>query len=129
MTSRLAKQSVQQATVLIAVVTVLSQLMGMVREGIIANYFGTSAEYDILLLALTVPGIVSSILFLTIPSAAIPSLQHSAAAHGRLTWKAVFASSFFRVTNLLTLGITIVLFFALPLVGKLIATGISEQQA
>ncbi len=114
---------------LIAVVTVLSQLMGMVREGIIANYFGTSAEYDTLLLALTVPGIVASILFLVIPSAAIPSLQNSDAAHGKLSLISVLSSSFFRVTNLLTLAVTLALFFALPLVGKLIGSGISEEQA
>ncbi|MEK7775336.1 MAG: hypothetical protein AAB305_05580, partial [Candidatus Zixiibacteriota bacterium] len=90
---RLTKQGVRDASILIALFTVLSQMLGFVREAVLAHFFGTSAEYDLLLLALTVPILVGSVLFVALPMASIPLLQSSPDHARGLTLKDPFLTT------------------------------------
>ncbi|MBN2227301.1 MAG: hypothetical protein JW763_08030 [candidate division Zixibacteria bacterium] len=117
------RQGIKQASILIAVVTVSSQLLGVVREAIIANFFGTSQEYDIILLALAIPLMVGGLFFQAIPAAGIPSLQGYA---GR---KGVLRSPFVGINNILILGISAIVFLVLPLFRGLLAEGLDNAAA
>ena len=102
----LSKQTIKQASIIIGVFTICSQLFGLVREAIIANYFGTSAEYDILLVALAIPLMVASILFAAIPSAGIPHLQGSRVTPVKSG--NIFRSAFFSINTVLIFGVAVV---------------------
>ncbi|MCK4632090.1 MAG: hypothetical protein KAT79_02400 [candidate division Zixibacteria bacterium] len=123
MTSSFWKQGIKQASIIIGAVTITSQLFGLIREAVIANYFGTSAEYDILLVALAVPLMVASILFAAIPSASIPHLQQTSATGTRN----IFRSTLFNISTLLIFGVTIAVYLAMPLLGDLLAQGMDEE--
>ena len=71
------KQNIKQATIIIAVLTIASQILGLIREALIASYFGTSAELDVLIIDLSIPFMFSRIFFMSIPSAGIPYLQEA----------------------------------------------------
>ncbi len=123
----LSKQTIKQASIIIGVFTICSQLFGLVREAIIANYFGTSAEYDILLVALAIPLMVASILFAAIPSAGIPHLQGSRVTPVKSG--NIFRSAFFSINTVLIFGVAVVVFFVLPLFRGLLTHGMDEQSA
>lgn len=124
MTSPILKQSIKRASILIAFFTVASQLLGLVREAIIANYFGTSAEYDILLVALALPLMVGGILFIAIPSAGIPYLQKNNDSQAN-----ILGSSFFKLNSLVILGLTIITYLVLPLFKGLLTEGMTTESA
>jgi putative peptidoglycan lipid II flippase len=93
---------------------------------LIASYFGTSAEYDILIMAMAIPLMISSILFMSIPSAGIPFLQE--ARYGSLAGKGILKSSFFKINTLLILVISAVIFILLPFSRNILASGLEEKQ-
>jgi len=120
------KQSIKQASIIIAVFTILSQVLGLAREMIIASYFGTSAELDMLLVALAIPLMFSSILFMAIPSASIPFLQD--VGYGKSTRGKIINTSYFKVTTLLILAISVAVFITLPLSRNILAKNLSGYQ-
>lgn len=121
------KQSVKQASIIIAVFTVISQVLGLFREALIANYFGTSAELDIILLAVSIPLMVSGVLFMAIPSAGIPFLQNSnILSSGNRT---ILKSKFFNYSHLISLFIAIVLFISFPWVKEILLSKFEPNRA
>jgi len=127
LTSIFQKQTVKQASILIAVITVSSQILGIVREAILASFFGTSAEYDILLIALAVPLMAGGIFFLAIPSAGIPYLQRIAGTG--LSGGGLFRLPFVRVNSLLILSAAAIVFIVLPLFKNILASSLSVESA
>jgi len=81
--------------------SVLSRLLGYVREAVIASHYGTSAVFDTFVLAFTVPELLSFIIFAALPMAVVPSggksgdtgtsLQKENAADSLLFWKGLLA--------------------------------------
>ncbi|MBD3333795.1 hypothetical protein GF356_13170 [candidate division GN15 bacterium] len=124
--SAMQSQSVRQASIIIAVATVTSQLMGVVREAVVSYYFGTSAEYDILLMAMTLPVMIGAILYVSIPSAGIPFLQKSQPSGS--AWE-VFRSSFFQMNTILIVFVSAALFLALPALKGLLAPNMGPEAA
>jgi putative peptidoglycan lipid II flippase len=124
--SILHSQSVRQASIIIAVATVASQLLGIVREAVVGYYFGTSAEYDILLMAMTLPVMLGGILFVSIPSAGIPFLQKEPLSGS--AWQ-VFRSSFFQVNTVLIVLVTAAVFLTLPALKGLLAPNMGPEAA
>jgi putative peptidoglycan lipid II flippase len=121
---RMSKQGVRDASILIAVFTVVSQLVGLIREAVLANLFGTSAEYDLILLAVAIPGMVGSMLMVAIPSAGIPHLQGVALKPGYR----LLASPFVITNAMLTAIAAVFVWFALPVMSSILATGITPEQ-
>jgi len=119
------RQGIKQASILIAVMTVSSQVLGVVREAIIANFFGTSQEYDIILLALAIPLMVGGLFFQAIPSAGIPFLQGSDGRRGRGLWR----SPFIGINSIMILIISAVAFIILPLFRGVLASGMDTAGA
>jgi putative peptidoglycan lipid II flippase len=120
-----SKQSIGQASVLIAIFTVISQALGLVRESLIANFLGTSAEYDIILVALAIPSMIGTILMTALPSAGIPTLQNGGGA-GIGTCN-IFRTAFFRINLIIGLALMVIVAVSLPFLGRLLGTGIEKE--
>lgn len=120
-----SKQSIGQASILIAIFTVMSQALGLIRESLIANFLGTSAEYDIILVALAVPSMIGTIFMTALPSAGIPSLQNN--AQSKTQFSNILQSSFFRTNFIVGLVLMAGVMLCLPFLGKLLGTGLNSQ--
>ncbi len=66
------QHSIFHASILIIVGTLTSKILGFVREILIAQKFGASTEYDIFLVATTIPVAIFSVLLYTMPGGFIP---------------------------------------------------------
>ena len=87
----IGRQSVKlmETSLILIAVTVLSKLMGLIRELVIANKFGVSQELDNYLLAFTLPTTIISILMYTMPSLIIPRLTQVKTENGSKSfWQA-----------------------------------------
>jgi len=122
----ISKQSIKQASILIAGVSIASQGLGVIREALLANYLGTSSDYDLLLISMALPMMIANILFLAIPSAGIPFLQGR--EKSTETGDHVLKSSFVRTNSLVTLLVAATLFIALPLLRDILARGLDDAQ-
>lgn len=129
MNSLFKKQGIRQATIIIAVATVSSQLLGLIRESIIARFLGTSAEYDILLVAMAMPMLVAGILFQAIPSAGIPYL--SGGSNSTDTGKSNLNNrkAFLTINSILILILSAIAYFVIPLFKPLLVDGMTAEAA
>ncbi len=121
---QIARQSIKQASILIAVISISSQGLGLIREALVANYLGTSIEYDILLISMAVPMMIANILFMAIPSAGIPLLQNKTRAKGNFAPE----GSFLKCNSLIILMISVAVFLSLPLFRNILASGLNDSQ-
>jgi putative peptidoglycan lipid II flippase len=72
---RFLKQSLVAASIITIAANLISRVFGYAREATIANYFGTGSALDIFLIAFTIPELVFSIGYSSIPTALIPALK------------------------------------------------------
>jgi putative peptidoglycan lipid II flippase len=120
-----SKQSIGQASILIAVFTIISQALGLFRESLIANFLGTSAEYDIILVALAIPSMIGAILMTALSSAAIPLLQNG--NDNQSGKNSIIRSQLFRINLWTGLSLTVIVMLGLPFMGKLLGSGLNSE--
>lgn len=120
------RQDIKQASLIIAIIAISSQGLGLLREMIIANFLGTSGDYDILLISMAIPMMVGTILFLAIPSAGIPFLQEQRKYSG-LDYS-FLKSPFLKVNTVVTLLISLMIFFLLPDICRLFMPGLEQSK-
>jgi putative peptidoglycan lipid II flippase len=70
------KQSLITASAITIMANFLSRFFGYFREAINANFFGTSSGMDTFIIAFTVPEIIASVAFMSVPPAIIPLLKN-----------------------------------------------------
>ena len=58
----LRRQTVAEATVIIVIITFLSKVIGYIRNVLVANYFGASAQTDAFFVALLIPSMLLGII-------------------------------------------------------------------
>jgi putative peptidoglycan lipid II flippase len=115
-------QSIRDATVILVVATVLSKLIGFIREVVIAAHFGTSSDYDIYLVAVTLPMVVY-----TLPNIFIPIFSKFKTESGeKRAWS--FFWSFFNFNLILFFLITTLILVLSPQLIKWIAPGFNSDQ-
>jgi putative peptidoglycan lipid II flippase len=73
--SNFVKQSLTAASLLTIGISIVNKVFGYVREAVTAGYFGTSATFDIYILAFTIPEVITSVVIMALPSALIPGLR------------------------------------------------------
>ncbi len=126
MTIPFVRQNIRQASLVIAIIAISSQCLGLIREILIANFLGTSGDYDILLISMAIPMMVGTILFMAIPSAGIPFLQeqrkHIGSGYG------ILKSPFLKVNTVITLFISLMIFFLLPDIYRLFMPGLEQSK-
>lgn len=73
----LNKSSVTSAYLGLILVTVLSKVLGFLREAVIAYKFGVDVDFDVFLVALTIPNMIYSILLYAVPNIVVPLFSKS----------------------------------------------------
>jgi len=69
------KQSLIGASIITTLAHLVGAFIGYFREAATASYFGTSVLLDVFVLAFTLPEVITSIIFSSIPTALIPALN------------------------------------------------------
>lgn len=117
--------SLTLAALIVFFATLLSRLLGFVREMVIAHYFGASAQTDAFLIAFIVPGIVANLVSLAVVSALIPVFTEYYIKHGEAeAWKMTST-----IINLLFFLLILGTFFtalAAPFIVSFLGPGLSE---
>ena len=115
------RQDIRQASLIIAIIAISSQGLGLVREMLIANFLGTSGDYDVLLISMAIPMMVGTILFMAIPSAGIPFLQERRKNFG--LGHNVLKSPFLKANTVVTLFMSLAVFLLFPDLCRLFMSG------
>ena len=100
------KNKYVKVVIWITVLTLLSRFIGFLREVMFANYYGATIESDAFLLALTVAGIVTSVLFIALKNSYIPVYSELAFGNDGNRTKKFVDSSY-------TVILTLILFFSI----------------
>ncbi len=127
--ARIATRSIAANAVIVAAAFVVSRILGLLREVLIARQFGTSPEYDAYVAAFRVP----DLLFLIIMSGAFGSAFIP--VFGGFISRGQYEHAWRLASTVLTYTVIVLLLFAQvvfllagPLIGTLIAPGLAEEQ-
>ena len=123
----LAAQGVATATLLIALLTAGSRVLGFLREAIFASVFGASPELDAFLVAQGVPNLILGLVSTAIATAATPVLAGYVAAGRRDQAVRTFNSLALGVLAFVVPGLALLGVVAEPLV-RLMAPGFDPGQ-
>jgi len=69
--------SLRRAGLILIATTVLAKIVGFLREAVIAATYGTSHTVDVYLAAMTLPAMVATIVFHSVPNAFVPLFSES----------------------------------------------------
>jgi putative peptidoglycan lipid II flippase len=119
--------SALKATILIASFSILSKLLGAVRQAVFAHAFGAGVESDIYVAAFRVPDLLFNLLILGTLSVAFIPVFVDYLAKGR---KEAFqvASTIFNLTLILMAVVALLGMFFSPLLVKIIVPGFSRDE-
>ena len=123
-----AGATLARSAVVIAVAFVLSRFLGLVREVILANLFGTSAEYSAYVAAFRVPDLLFLVIMAGSFGAAFIPVFSGLLSSGRErdAWR--LASVVLNLAAIaLLVGASVAFVFAEPLVRYVVAPGTSEE--
>lgn len=116
-----------QATIIIAGLTLLSRVLGFLRDLLLASRLGLSAQSDIYFTAFRIPDTVYNLLILgTLSAAFIPIFTQYYIKDKKEAWR--IASSILNISLLTMGGLAFVIFLAAEPLTKLIAPGFSIDQ-
>ena len=117
------KNSIISTGILLSVGTILARVLGLIRDVVIAKHFGVSAQSDIIILILTFPDIVISLLIGTAASIVfVPKFQ---SINKNRRWQLFTTLSF----SILTVSAVIssVLFIGIDYIVHLLAPGLAQK--
>lgn len=104
------RSSAIKASLLLVFATALSKILGLVRELIVARSFGASAEYDLYLVALTVPIALASVFRYILQSQVIPVFAGYRATQDESTaWRSIWklGNMWFGISAILALIVVV----------------------
>lgn len=117
-----------QATLMIAFFNLLSRLLGLVREIVIARQFGATSATDAYLVALTIPLLFFAILSQALASVVVPVFtEYSARGEKRQAWR--LSANLFNILFILLTGAALIGIVIAPVLVKLVAPGLPESTA
>jgi putative peptidoglycan lipid II flippase len=115
------------AAFLLAGLTIVSRLIGFVREQFIAYHYGTGLEADAFVLAFTIPTLILTIVGGALSAALIPMIVRLRSENQNVRLKQLI-SSMFSITSLIMLLLTVSLYFFIePFVQGLYARRAEED--
>ena len=103
----ISKQSIAAASIILFVSTLASNGLGIVREMLLAKYFGTSRQYDLFVLAQYLPSTINAAFLFGIPSVFAP-LYHKIRERTGQEYADEFQRDFFGFWILIGVFLTIV---------------------
>ena len=124
--SILSSQTVTQATLILIIGTLLSRVLGFVREMVIARYFGATAETDAFLIAFLIPGVFAGLVASAITVAFIPVFTEYRLKQGEEdAWR--IASTLINLIVVILVTGAIFILLAAPVIVRLLGPGLAEE--
>ncbi|MBM7853683.1 putative peptidoglycan lipid II flippase [Desulfohalotomaculum tongense] len=122
-----AGKVIARATVVIAVINLVSRLLGFVREMVIAEQFGATGVTDAYLVAYTIPYVLMSVLGMALATVVVPIFsEYESRGQRKEAWQ--LFGTVTNLTALIFIIITIIGIFSTPLLVKLLAPGIKDRE-
>lgn len=122
----LNRQSITEATLIIAVVTFLSKIVGYAREVLVANYFGATAQTDAFLIAMLVPSMLLGLIAGGLQTVIIPVYTERKKQDSQNA--RIFINQVFFITVLFLFLISIVMFIFPTFFIKVVAYGFESDR-
>jgi len=120
-------QKISEATVIIIIITLISKIIGFIREALIANYFGATAQTDAFDIALIIPSMV----FGLIAAGGLQSIIIPVYTEKKKIDKAkavVLVNQISLITSILLIFLSLLIFAFPELFIKLFAYGFQEDR-
>lgn len=125
---RLLKQSATRAGITVSAIFALSAVLGFVREAVLAAFFGVSAEYDALIVALIIPMFFLNMLGeASMGAAVVPVFISFVVPQDSREQRRIVGSAFLLLSLVLSALTALGVVFA-PQIAHLFAPGFSESQ-
>ena len=121
MSERLSKTIFSVASIIL-----LSRLLGFVREMVIANIFGTSADYDIYLIAVMLPALAYGVINFAAIYFFVPFLSKHQSSEIDTDWKSIFPP--FNLILLSSLVLMLIIIFGAPYIMKIWGEHLSPEE-
>lgn len=122
----MSKQGIAAASTILIGATLLSRLLGFLREVVIADQFGASVRTDAFFVALTVPVLFTDFIKYSVKNSFIPVFSHYRLKKGdSAAWS--FAWSYTKLMGVGLLLLSLVLFWRSADIVSLIAPGLSQS--
>ena len=120
-------QSIRSASIILVIAAVLCKFIGFIREVIIAGHFGTHADYDVFLVAVTIPTMIYGVTRYTLPNAFIPIFsKFKIDSSEKKAWSFFWSFLNVNVVTFFLLSVLVFLFSSELL--KIIAPGLNPNQ-
>ncbi|MEW6412599.1 MAG: lipid II flippase MurJ [Candidatus Zixiibacteriota bacterium] len=114
----------------VATVLLISRLLGFVREIVIADVFGTSAQYDLYLVAIMLPALLSAVLSFASVYLLVPyfsrKLENATGREQAADWSALWPA--INLTVLVAVGVAALIALFAPLIMKIWGGGYLETE-
>ncbi len=110
----------------VAIIILLSRLLGFVREMVIANVFGTSADYDIYLIAVMLPALAYGVINFASIYFFVPFLSQQQNKENKTNWTVIYPP-----LNLILLSSFIIMFIIIasaPYIMKIYGSQFSDEK-
>jgi putative peptidoglycan lipid II flippase len=107
------RQTLHSAVFVLFSMTLANNLLGFVRELLVARQFGATRIYDVYIVAQYIPGLIYNALILGLPNLFIP-LIFEVREHENEEQANIFQRSFFVLWFLILLFILIIIYFLIP---------------
>jgi putative peptidoglycan lipid II flippase len=123
--------SINEAAFLLGMFTLISQLLGLVRDRFLATYLGAGSHLDVYYAAFKIPDFLFvSVATLAAITVLLPYLSIKYGNGDDVHYKNArqFLDQVFTVLLIFLVSVSIILFFAMPWLAKLIAPGFSSAE-
>lgn len=116
-----------RAVMMVAVFSLLSKLLGFVRETLIASKYGAGSNTDVFFISLTAISMFTIIISSSIGTTLIPVLGEVEAKEGK-QGKIEHLNNFFNIIVIFAIGLTIIGIVFAPLILRLLGAGFDPKQ-
>ncbi|MGC9100425.1 MAG: murein biosynthesis integral membrane protein MurJ [Caldisericum sp.] len=122
----LRSQTIKEAAIITAIVSLLSKIVGYVRDMLTAKYFGTSPQMDAFEVALIIPNMILGI-FAAGMQTIIVRMYTEKKGQGNDKGK-IFVSQLFFIYSVILFFITLLLVIFSPVFVKIVASGLTSDR-
>ncbi len=121
------QQKIAQSAAMIAIFTLISKVLGFIREVMIASKFGSGMETDTYFVAMTATVLIMGTLGAALNTTLIPIFSEIGERHGR-KGKLKYLNNILNVVFLITIILALLGFFLSPVIIKILAKGFQGEQ-
>jgi putative peptidoglycan lipid II flippase len=122
----LKRQTISEATIIIAIVTLLSKIVGYAREVLVAKYFGATAQTDAFLIAMLIPSLILGLFSSGIQTVIIR--EYAEKKTKNIEDAKIFVNQVFFIFSVVLSIVSAVLILFSPLFIKMVAFGFAGER-